>query len=59
VSPRQFKKWLASQGATFAPGKGGHMKVLLNGRCSVLPMSSGELKRGTTEAILKQLGIKN
>jgi mRNA interferase HicA len=59
VSPRQFKKWLASLGATFAPGKGGHLKVFLNGRRSVLPMSSGELKRGTAEAILKQLGIKN
>jgi mRNA interferase HicA len=43
----------------FAPGKGGHLKVFLNGRRSVLPMSSGELKRGTAEAILKQLGIRN
>jgi mRNA interferase HicA len=59
VSPKQFKKRLASLGATFAPGKGGHLKVLLNGRRSVLPMGSGELKRGTAEAILKQLGITN
>ncbi len=48
----------ASLGAMFAPGKGGHLKVFLNGRRSVLPMSSGDLKRGTAEAICKQLGIK-
>ena len=59
VSPKQFKQRLASLGAVFAPGKGGHLKVFLNGRRSVLPMSSGELKRGTAEAILKQLGIRN
>jgi len=43
VSPKQFRKRLALLGATFAPGKGGHLKVFLNGRRSVLPMSSGEL----------------
>jgi len=59
VSPKQFRKRLALLGATFAPGKGGHLKVFLNGRRSVLPMSSGELKRGTAEAILKQPGIRN
>ena len=59
VSPKQLKKRLASIGSTFAPGKGGHLKVFLNGRRSVLPMGSGELKRGTAEAILKQLGIRN
>ena len=59
MSPKQFRKWLASLGAVFAPGKGGHLKVFLNGRRSVLPMSSRELKRGTVEAILKQLDIKN
>jgi len=59
VSPKQFQKRLALLGATFAPGKGGHLEVFLNGRSSVLPMSSGELKRGTAEAILKQLGIRN
>jgi mRNA interferase HicA len=59
VSPKQLKKRLASLGATFASGKGGHIKVFLNGRRSVLPMGSGDLKRGTAEAILKQLGIGN
>jgi len=32
-----MKKWLEQQGATFAPGKGSHLKVFLNGRQSVLP----------------------
>lgn len=59
MNSRQFKKWLSEQGATFASGKGGHLKVMLNGQRSVLPMSSGELKKGTAEAIKKQLGLKD
>lgn len=58
MNSKQFKRWLASRGATFEPGKGGHLKVTLNGKHSVLPMSSGELKKGTQEGIKKQLGIK-
>ncbi len=58
MNSKQFKKWLASQGATFEPGKGGHLKVTLNGKRSVLPMSSGDLKKGTMEGIKKQLGLK-
>jgi mRNA interferase HicA len=58
VNSKQFKKWLAAQGATFTPGKGGHLKVTLNGKRSVLPMGSGELNRFTMEGIKKQLGLK-
>ena len=65
MKSREFKRWLAGQGtrdkgqgATFAPGKGGHLKVYLNGKQSVLPMHSGELKTGLVEAIKKQLGLK-
>ena len=58
MNSKQLKKWLASQGATFEPGKGGHQKVTLNGKRSVLPMSSGDLKKGTMEAIKRQLGLK-
>lgn len=54
----EFKRWLAKQGATFAPGRGSHLKVYLNGRQSVLPMQAAELKTGTVEAIKKQLGLK-
>lgn len=58
MNSAEFKRWLAKQGATFLPGKGSHLKVTLNGRHSVLPMHSAELKTGTVEAIKKQLGIK-
>ena len=54
----EFKRWLARQGATFAPGKGSHLKVALNGKHSVLPMHAADLKTGTVEAIKKQLGLK-
>jgi mRNA interferase HicA len=58
VKSREFKRWLAAQGAAFAPGKGGHLKVYLKGKQSVLPMHSGELKTGLVEGIKKQLGLK-
>lgn len=54
----EFKRWLAAQGATFESAKGSHLKVLLNGRVSYLPMHSADLKKGTVEAIKKQLGLK-
>jgi mRNA interferase HicA len=38
-----MKRWLSKQGATFTPGKGGHLLVLLNGRRSVLPMHSKDI----------------
>ena len=59
MKSREFKKWLEAQGATFKPGKGAHLKVYLNGRRSVLPMHSGELKTGLVEAIKKQLDLKD
>lgn len=58
MTGKQMKKWLAQQGATFKPGKGGHLKVFLRGCRCVLPMHSGELKRGTVEGMKKQLGLK-
>ncbi|QJE73888.1 type II toxin-antitoxin system HicA family toxin [Aerophototrophica crusticola] len=56
----EFKRWLERQGATFKPGKGGHLIVFLGGRRSVLPMhgSSHDLPKGTVESIKKQLGLK-
>jgi len=53
-----MKRWLAKQGATFSPGKGGHLHVHLNGERSVLPMHSKELSRGLELDIKKQLGLK-
>jgi mRNA interferase HicA len=49
---------LEAQWARFESGKGGHMKVFLGDKRSVLPMHSGELKTGLVEAIKKQLGLK-
>jgi mRNA interferase HicA len=58
VKSSEAKRYLRRLGATFAPGKGGHLKVTLKGRRSVLPMHGNkELKKGTWRAILRQLGI--
>lgn len=58
MKAKEFKRWLAGQGATFKPGKGSHLKVYLNGQQSVLPMHNAELKNGLVEAIKKQLDLK-
>ncbi len=58
MKSKEFKRWLAAQGATFAPGKGGHLKVYLKGKQSILPMHSSELMTGLVEGIKKQLGLK-
>jgi mRNA interferase HicA len=58
VKSSEFKRWLAAQGATFTPGKGSHLMVELNGKISILPMHSKDLKKGTVEGVKKQLGLK-
>jgi mRNA interferase HicA len=58
VKSREFKRWLEKQGANFTPGKGSHFRVELNGKTSVLPMHSKDLKKGLVEGIKKQLGLK-
>jgi len=58
VKSSEFKRWLTGLGATFEPAKGSHFKVRLNGKSSILPMHGKELKKGTAEAIKKQLGLK-
>jgi mRNA interferase HicA len=58
VKSSEFKRWLTAQGATFESAKGSHLKVLLNGKSSYLPMHSKDLKTGTVEGIKKQLGLK-
>ena len=59
MNARQFKRWLAKQGCTFEPGKGGHLIVRRNGRRSVLPMhgSRKELGKGLVEKIKKDLDL--
>ena len=58
MNSKEFKRWLAQQGATFQPAKGLHIKVVLNGKQSILPMHNTDLKTGTLEGIKKQLGLK-
>jgi mRNA interferase HicA len=58
VKSAELKRWLADQGAEFTPGKGSHLKILLNGRISVLPMHNKDLGKGLVESIKKQLGLK-
>jgi mRNA interferase HicA len=58
VTSSEFKRWLEKQGATFAPGKGSHLHVQLNGKVSVLPMHGKDMKTGTVQGIKKQLGLK-
>jgi mRNA interferase HicA len=59
VNSKQMKKWLERHGATFAPGKGSHLKVFLNGKQSVLPMhGASELGKSLEAAIKRQLGLK-
>lgn len=60
MNSSQAKRYLAKRGCTFAPGKGGHLLVMLNGKRSVLPMHGGskELGKGLWQEILKQLGLK-
>jgi mRNA interferase HicA len=57
VTSSEFTRWLSKQGATFEAGKGSHLKVSLNGRNSILPIRSKDLKKGLVQAIEKQLGL--
>jgi mRNA interferase HicA len=56
---QRAERWLANLGATFKLGKGSHLKVYLNGRQTVIPMHSKDLKPGTLAAIKRQLGLKD
>lgn len=56
----EFQRWLKSQGATINKqgGKGGHRKVSLNGKTTVLPYhGSQEIGEGLRKKILKDLGL--
>ena len=58
MTAREFKKELKTLGATFAPAKGSHEKVFLNGRQSIIPSGhKGDLPMRTVSAIRKQLEV--
>jgi mRNA interferase HicA len=60
MTSTEFKRWLEKCGCTFEPGKGGHLKVRLGNRFSVLPMhgSKKEIGKGLAEKIKKDLGLR-
>ncbi len=58
MTSKEFKQWLAGQGATFKAGKGSHLKVQLGDKRSVLPVHNGDMRVGTLNAIKRQLGLK-
>lgn len=62
MNAQEFKRWLAAQGCTFEPKRGGsgHLIVWKGDRRSELPMhgSRKELGTGLVNAIKKDLGLK-
>ncbi|MEO8681990.1 MAG: type II toxin-antitoxin system HicA family toxin [Vicinamibacterales bacterium] len=60
MTSAEFKRWLQQQGCTFESGHGGHLRVRLGTRMSVLPMhgKQKELGTGLVNRIKKDLGLK-
>lgn len=56
----QFRRYLAKQGCTFEPGRGGHLDVRRGDRRSYLPQHGGakQLGLGLMKKIKKDLGIE-
>lgn len=59
MTSAQFKRWLAQQGCSFEPGKGGHLLVRRGDQTSVIPMhgSRKELGKGLVAKIKKDLDL--
>ena len=60
MNSAEFQRWLMSKGAKFnrSRGKGSHMYVTVNGKTTVMPTHSTEMRTGTVESIKRQLGLK-
>ena len=60
MTSRELIRKLRRLGAEFEPGrgKGGHIRVELSGRKSIVPTGSGEIRRGTLFAILRDLALR-
>lgn len=59
MNSNQFRRWLMQQDANFKLGKGGHLRVDLNGKRCVLPMhGSYSLGSNMIQTIIKQLGLE-
>jgi mRNA interferase HicA len=61
MNSNQARRYLARQGCTFEPAKGGHLLVRRGDKTTVLPQHGGrkELPKGLWHAILKDLGLKD
>jgi mRNA interferase HicA len=58
MTANELRRWLKAQGCRFAEGTN-HTKVMLGSRTSQIPRHpSAQIKTGTYNAILKQLGLK-
>jgi len=55
----QFRRWLAKQGCTFEPGKGGHLVVRRGSKKTGLPRHGGrqQLPNWLMKAIKRDLGL--
>jgi len=60
MNSSQAKRFLAKQGCTFEPAKGGHLLVRRGKMTTVLPQHGGrrDLGKGLWNSILKDLGLK-
>lgn len=60
VTSQELKRWLAKQGCTFEPGRGGHLTVRLGNKVTDLPMHGNkkDLPTGLVNGIKKNLGLK-
>jgi mRNA interferase HicA len=57
MKQREFRQWLARNGASFVDGTN-HLKIYLGGRQSVMPRHPGkELNEKLRKAIMKQLNL--
>jgi predicted RNA binding protein YcfA (HicA-like mRNA interferase family) len=59
MTSRELLRKLRHLGASVTSnrGKGGHVRVELDGRVSHVPTGSGELKTGLIHGVLRQLGL--
>ena len=60
MNSSQAKRFLARQGCTFEPAKGGYLLVRRGKMTTVLPQHGGrrDLGKGLWNSILKDLGLK-
>ena len=59
MTSRELLRKLRHLGVTVDPsrGKGGHVQVVREGRKSIVPTGSGEIRRGTMMRILRDLDL--